>query len=337
MTPKHDLQTALIGEIISKFSSRQGAIDSVAEILSIGRESATRRMKGTTMISPNEMTKLCQHFDISLDQFIHKESDNVIFNYNHFIQPVKTFEDYLNQLLKNQQLALSLEGSKIYYATQEVPPFQYFFYPELTAFKLYVYGITVWGMDFLENNKCSLDIISPEVSEKAMECARLYALLPSVDLWSWGILNHSLNQIEYMAETDRFEPPELALNVCDLLLDLLNRHKLMAKLGKKFHKSSNSADSYGDFYLHYNELVNTNNTILLKSESLKVLFTTFGNPNFLRTMDPRTCSFFEKWFEKTISRSVAISVHSEKNRDYYFNRLNKMVLQLKKKIEYTIS
>jgi hypothetical protein len=225
----------------------------------------------------------------------------------------------------------------IYYATQEITPFQYFFFPELTAFKLYTYGLTVWELKNLEHQKCSMDLISPDVMDKAKECARLYTLLPSTDLWSWGILNHSLNQIEYLSETKRFDPPELALKVCDQLLELLDRHREMASIGKKYFKSASTAASYGDFFLHYNELVNTNNTILLKSPSLKLLFTTFGNPNFLSTSDSRTCKYFEHWFENTISRSIAISIHSEKNRNYFFNRLARQVNQLKKKIRLSLN
>jgi hypothetical protein len=336
-TTNRNLQQALIKEVLKKFPSKQVAKESLAEVLSIGKEACSRRMRNQTMLSPDEISQICRHFGIALDPLIQEASDNVIFNYNTFIEPVKDFESYINQLLRNLNIALQVPGAMIYYATQEITPFQYFFFPELTAFKLYTYGLTVWELDKLEDQKCSMDLIPPNVMEKAQECARLYAMLPSTDLWSWGILNHSLNQIEYLFDTRRFAPPELALKVCDQLLELLDRHREMARIGKKYFKSASAAASYEDFFLHYNELVNTNNTILLKSPSLKLLFTTFGNPNFLSTSDSRTCQYFEHWFENTISRSVAISIHSEKNRNYFFNRLSKQVNQLKKKISYSLN
>ncbi len=336
-TPKNNLQQALIKEVLNKFSSKQAARDSLSEVLSIGKESCSRRMRDATMLSPDEIGKICRHYGISIDPLIQKESDSVIFRYNTFIEPVRNYESYINQILRNLHIALQVEGATIYYATQEITPFQYFYFPELTAFKLYTYGLTIWELESLKNQKCSMDLLSPAVFEKAQECTRLYALLPSMDLWSWGILNHSLNQIEYLSETNRFDPPELAITVCDQLLQLLDRHREMARLGKKFFRAASAASSYGDFHLHYNELVNTNNTILLKSSSLNLLFTTFGNPNFLSTADARACQYFENWFDNTFIRSVAISVHSEKNRNYFFNRLNKQVNQLKKKIKYSLN
>jgi hypothetical protein len=336
-TTNRSLQQALIEEVLKKFPNKQAAKEELSEVLAIGKEPCSRRIQNRTMLSPDEISKICRHFGISIDPLIQKASDNVIFNYNTFIEPVKDFESYINQLLRNLKIALQLEGAMIYYATQEITPFQYFFFPELTAFKLYTYGLTVWELKNLEHQKCSMDLISPDVMDKAKECARLYTLLPSTDLWSWGILNHSLNQIEYLSETKRFDPPELALKVCDQLLELLDRHREMASIGKKYFKSASTAASYGDFFLHYNELVNTNNTILLKSPSLKLLFTTFGNPNFLSTSDSRTCKYFEHWFENTISRSIAISIHSEKNRNYFFNRLARQVNQLKKKIRLSLN
>lgn len=320
-------------EIMNRFDSKQEAVDALASVLSISRESGYRRMRNTTMLSPEELKKLCLHFGISMDNHIHNQPGNIIFNFYQLVTPIRDFDSFLDQLLINLRTALQISDPMIYYATEEISVFQYFYFPELAAFKLYAYGITVWEIEMLENRKCSMELFSPMVLDKAKECTRLYALLPSMDLWSYDILKHSLNQIEFLAETDRFDPPEMALTVCDQLYKLMERQEEMASIGRKFFRTSLDADNYGEFQLYYNELVHTNNTILLKSPTIRMLFTTFSNPNFLRTSNPATCDYFEKWFERTIRRSTAISVHSEKYRSQFFNRLKKQVQQLRRKIE----
>lgn len=314
----------------------QQAAQSLAEILSINREASYRRLRNTTMLSPDELQKVCLHFGVSLDKYIQQQSDNIIFNFSQFTEPVREFEHYLNQLLRNLQLANEIPGASMYYAAQELTPFQYLYFPELSAFKLYVYGLTVWNINGLENRKCSLDLLKPSIQDMAKECVRLYSLIPSTDLWGWDILNHSLNQIEYLAETNRFDPPDMAITVCEQLLLLLERQEEMAKIGRKFFRASTGANTYGSFQLYYNELVHTNNTILLRSPTTKMLFTTFSNPNFLKTSDPVTCDYFENWFERSTRRSTAISIHSEKYRSHFFNRLKKRVNQLQKKIKLTL-
>ncbi|MCB0633363.1 MAG: hypothetical protein R2824_17320 [Saprospiraceae bacterium] len=331
-TLKYDLQTNLINEILSRFDNKQTAADALSEILSINREAGYRRIRNVTMLSPDEVQKICRHFGISLDRYIHSNVGNIVFNFHPFVEPVRNFENYIDQLLNQLRRALQLDGAAIYYASQEITPFQYFYFPELTAFKMYVYGLTAWNMDHLEEQKCSLTLFSPEVFEKARECTRLYAKLPSTDLWGWEILNHSLNQIEYLAETHRFDPPEMALTVCDQLEVLMMRQEKMAQTGKKYFRTPLDKEKYGDFHLYYNQLVHTNNTILLKSPTVRMLFTTFSNPNFLSTSDDHVCDYFENWFEKTIRRSTAISVHSEKYRSSFFNRLSRSIQHLKAKV-----
>ncbi len=156
MTPNNYLQEAIFREITKKFPSQRAASEAIAKILSIGKEAVYRRMRRDTMLIPNELLNLCRHFNISMDKYIFDHSNKIIFHYHPFVQPIKSFDHYINQLLENLNLAVQIPDAHIYCATQEITPFQYFFSPELIAFKLYVYGLTVWELDFLQGEKCSL-------------------------------------------------------------------------------------------------------------------------------------------------------------------------------------
>ena len=53
--------------------------DEVAEVLNISNDSAYRRIRGEKPIALEEIKKLCIYFKISLDQFMHLNSDSFLF------------------------------------------------------------------------------------------------------------------------------------------------------------------------------------------------------------------------------------------------------------------
>ena len=55
-------------------------VDEVAELLNISNDSAYRRIRGEKPISFEELQKLCSHYKVSLDQFLHLQSDAFIFS-----------------------------------------------------------------------------------------------------------------------------------------------------------------------------------------------------------------------------------------------------------------
>ena len=54
-------------------------VDEVADILCISNDSAYRRIRREKPISLEEIQKLSLHYKISLDQFMHLQSDSFIF------------------------------------------------------------------------------------------------------------------------------------------------------------------------------------------------------------------------------------------------------------------
>jgi hypothetical protein len=216
----------------------------------------------------------------------------------------------------------------------EIPAFHYFYNRELTAFKLYVWGLTSLGFDFLEGRKFSFNFVSPDNFVISDNIAKLYNQLPSTELYSLNIVDHTLNHIEYIAAIDGFENPEDALTLCDAVQSTMAHARNMAEKGMKFSPGSEPKEGVNArFDLYHNELVSTNNTFLLKSSATKVLYTTFGNPNFLMTTDDRMCDYADKWLDSTIKKSTTISNHSEKSRAWFFNRLEKRIKRSRNRIE----
>lgn len=330
------LQDKLLKTILAQYPKKAQAVMSLADLLSVGKDGIYRRIRSDTLLSPDEIYFLAKHFNISLDEIVFDHSNKLIFSYNLFAEKINSFEDYLKQIHHQITQVSQLPNVLIYYASQELAPFFYYFIPELAKFKLYVYGLTAWDLDFLKDEKFHFKLVSPLAEKMMGELVSLYNNLDTKDLWSQGMLDNTLNQIEFVALTDRFVDQNDALLLCDKLSELLTHLKRMAEVGGKFAMNANPESHRGSFDLYYNELVNTGNTILAVTDRGKFLYTTFVNPNFLLTIDPQLCNTIETWFKKTISRSTSISRHSGKSRSLFFNRLEKKVKTTRHRIELII-
>jgi len=91
-------------------------------------------------------------------------------------------------------------------------------------------------------------------------------------------------------------------------------------------------ENRSDFVLFHNEMIYTNNTIIVSTEAGKAIFSTLGNPNFIRGTDKRVTQFIEEWFDEIMIKSQPISAHAERARNHYFNRLLRKVEQTKARL-----
>lgn len=330
----NDLQNKIFEKILKRYTKKSEAVEVLSQALQVGKDAVYRRMRGDSILTPYEIDLLTRKYQISLDSLIFEKSDTVFFSYNAFTQRVTNFREYLEGIKRNIEQAHTLPEVDLYYASMEIPVFHYFYNHQLTAFKLYVWGLTSLGFDFLEGRKFNFNFVSPDNFQTTDYIAKLYNTMPTTELYSLNIVDHTLNHIEYIATIDGYEDPEDALVLCDAVQDIMMHTRNMAEAGMKFSPGAKPQEGVNaKFDLYHNELVSTNNTFLLKSKVGRVLYTTFGNPNFLSTTDEKMCNYTEKWLQTTINKSTSISTHSEKNRAWFFNRLEKKIKSTRRRIE----
>jgi len=328
------LQDQLLDLVLARFEKRSLAVDALTQLLSIGKDAVYRRLRGDTLLTPDEMRQLSLHFNISLDALVNKHSNTVFFSYNLFNTPINNFDDYLNGIHQDLTQISKASKPKIFYATAEIPLFYYCLFPELIAFKLYVWGRTVWDFDYLEERTFDFDLVTYPTLKLAEDLVELYRNIPSTEFWSQSLVDFTLSQAEYNVISGGFTKSEDALIICDRLLDLVAHLRTMASRGSKFQVNGNPEDALKEgFELYHNEMVFANNTVLVQTESSKMLYTAFGNPNFLRSTDQKMCDYTEDWFMKMKIKSENISLQSEKNRAWYFNGIKRKIELVKNRIK----
>ncbi len=337
MNPVNPLQHYLLEEISKRFLKKTDAIDALCLLLNVGKDAVYRRMRGDTVLSPAELTLLAAKFNISLDSFVFKNTDSVVFTFNPFSYTVKTFEDYLESVYKDVTAMYQIPGVDVWYASAEIPLFYYIIHPEIINFKLYVWGRTAWNFDYLQNKKYHQDIIPYTVYRKAEEIHHAYRQIPTTELWTLNLIDNTLNQIEYHVASGLFQNPLDALVICEKLCDLTWHMQKMAEHGRKFARGKPADSSGAKFELYHNEMIYTNNTIYVQSPIGRMVYTTHGNPNFLKTTDKRMCNYIHTWFENVMNKSSKISSQGEKGRKWYFEQLRRRIETVRLRLEQSLT
>jgi hypothetical protein len=330
-----NLQMEFMESILLHYRNRTEAVDALEKILYTSRDGVYRRIRGDTKMSIEEVKAVAVAHKFSLDKFIHTTTNDVIFTFNSFDSEVKSVDDFVNNLLMLLKQFSLIPDAKLLYASAEIPVFYYAFIPEVYAFKLYVWARTVWNLPAFQSIKFSPLVITADTQGKFKELTRLYKHLPSTELWSYNIFDNTLNQIEYHLEGAFFEHPEDAVKLCDSLEKICEHMRAMATEGRKFALGESSSQG-AEFQLYHNEIVYTNNTILYESPEVDLLFTTFCNPNFIRTIDARLIQFSKDWFGTIVQKSQSIVGQNERQRNKYFDGIKKRIGITRRRIELIV-
>ncbi|MEI9909240.1 MAG: helix-turn-helix domain-containing protein [Bacteroidota bacterium] len=102
------IQVLLFQHIKLLLPSHVAMVDAVADILNISNDSAYRRIRGEKPITPEEMQKLAAHYKISLDQFMHLQSDSFIFTGHLTNESDHPFEKWMQDTLQQLVLGISI-------------------------------------------------------------------------------------------------------------------------------------------------------------------------------------------------------------------------------------
>src|SRR5262245_57241024 len=90
-------------------------VDEIAGLLDISNDSAYRRIRGEKQISLDEMQKLAVHFKISIDQFLHLQSDSYIFSGQLASPGEYVFEQWMENVIRQLSLINSFSHKHLYY------------------------------------------------------------------------------------------------------------------------------------------------------------------------------------------------------------------------------
>ena len=334
MKKKLTLQSFIFQSLLSRFNKTSEAVLELTELFSLHPNGVYKRIRNESNLTPDEIEKIMLRYKISLDAYIFQNSDSVLFQFNPFIKTIKTFDDYMNELYNAVKPLSELKGLTLHSASSDLPMFYFLASPELFAFKMFVWARSVWNLENIRKEKFSFKLISPSTQEKAREIWEMYKAQDKVEMWSLNVLDSTLNQIEYYISIYAFKNKTDALILCEALTDLVLNLETMVAQGKKTKVKNGVKNS---FKLYHNEITSTNNTILIESETNKMVYCNFVSPDFLRTTDARIIEYTQNSFDIIISKSVLITSQGEKGMQYFFESLFAKIEYLKQRLKQRLN
>ncbi len=295
----------------------------LASILHLGLGAVYKRLKGETLLNIQEIALLAEQYELGLDGIFQPQQGRVTFEFPAMRQPVVQLEQYLSGLNDLVQWACQLPGAQLHYSTEEIPIFHYLHFPELCAFKLYMWNRTTWELPEWEDQPFRPEVFAGNRRLEHLRQAIIegYNRLPSTEIWPTSILKNTLNAIDYCADSGAFTQPDLGPLLRQQIRQLVQHQKEMTKAGLKFSPVVPASPEAAPFTLYHNEIAHTNITVLLEWAGGRMAFTTFDNPNFMYTTDPEFTAYAAGWFTKLRKRALLISKEGEKHRDRFFNLL----------------
>jgi uncharacterized protein (DUF1697 family) len=323
------LQTEIFDYIRKRLPANTSLPEDLSDVLGISTDSVYRRLRAETLLSVDELSLLCSHYDISFDMFLGK-SRNVLFRYDKLGDSVG-FEHYLSTILEDMKAIRRSENKQIIYAAIDVPIFHHFNYPELSAFKMFYWMKAVVDVDALADKKFSAEHVNSRFAQLGKEIYETYTRVPSVEIWTEDTINSLIKQIEYYWDSGNFAETEDALIVCRQAREEVETLKCQAEKSNKLMLENGPEESA--FTLYYSDIEIGNNCIYTRRADNDLVYLSVHTFNKIITANPAFNAETQMWLNNLMKKSTLISGVSEKSRYRFFKTVESKIDRLYKKIE----
>ena len=319
---QHQLQQLFFTHIRNNLPQHISLVDSVAGSLNISNDSAYRRIRGEKEISFDEIRRLCLHFNISLDQLLHLNSESFIFagrlaDHNNF-----TFELYLKSILDQLRLMSSFDHKELFYLNKDIPIFHQFYYQDLAAFKIFFWMKSIMQYPSLSKSRFSIEDFPPSLHTVSNKIIEEYNKIPSVEVWNEESIHSTLRQIEYYEQTKVFRSSDDIVNLYTSLDKTIDHIEKQAELGFKFSLKGEGLNLKTPYKIFANEFILGDNTLCALLNDSKAVYLNHAVINYIVSRDTGFAEYTFEHIQNIIRRSTLISVTGEKERRRFFNTMH---------------
>ena len=321
MNQDQNLQQILFQQIKTKIPENLSFVHEVADLLEISYDSAYRRIRGEKELTMDELYKLSQRFEFSLDALLGIRAGNVVFRKFSLTPREYYIKDWLMTILTDIRNIHQAHEKEIIYAAKDPPIFHYFHFPEIAAFKFFFWEKTIFDFPEYEDKKFRLDDLNPEIVELGNNIIRSAIKVPTIEIWNEDTFRIFMRQLEYYWISGYFEKRDDMLNLVDKMEKWVRHIQKQAELGFKYAYGQPAEGIPNSFMMYENEVVLNDNTIFVRMGENTATYLTFNQISLLVTRDPSFCASIENYMRGLMKKANLISVSGEKERNRFFNKL----------------
>lgn len=329
-----ELQQLFFQQIKTKLPPAISLADEVSDMLDISTDSAYRRIRGDKPLTMGELQQLALRYRISVDTLFSVNSETIVFNsYSHLINAENfDFQEYLNGILRDIKNISQYPEREIIYAAKDIPIFHHFNFPELSAFKVFVWMKTVLQSPALQNERFSLKMTDEKAVKTGKDILDVYVKIPTTEIWNGETINTTISQLEYYWESGLFKNKQDALLLTDQIEQLIAHIQKQAELGTKFIAGKKPEEGNENYQLYAMDIILADNTILVKTNDYSAVYLTHNVLNYLITHDDTFCEKSFSSIRNLIRKSTLISSISEKERYKFFMKMQDKITTIRQKI-----
>lgn len=314
----------MLKPIVPNYSSLVGE---VAHALQVSSDSAYRRIRGEKLLNFNEISLICQCFNVSLDEFLCLNTNSIVFQSSPKRSKEDALMDWLHDLYGQLHFINSHPRRHLYLLINDLPPFHHFYHPLLASFKVFFWMRSILPIGQLGQEKFSLtkNYLAPYESI-VHKIVRHYTKVPSTELWNKDALNTTLRQIESYQDMGLIAEKDTTRQLYSSLLEVIDHLEKMAIQGIKSIMGHPTNPENATYTLYLNDIVSGDNTVMAEIGEAKI---TYLNHSVLYFVGSKDRDFNESTFrnmENLIKKSSLLSGSGEKERTLVFNKLRKKVI-----------
>ena len=314
------LQINLFHHIKSVLPSNLSLADEIADLLNVSVDSAYRRIRGEKQLIFEEIQKLSQHFKISIDKILNLKSDSTLFSGIYLEHKDFDFLKYLDDnMYNNLAYVARFEQKELIYFSKDIPIYYYCMFPELAAFKFFVWMKTMLQFPEYATPKFSMEKVDAIFFEKAKKIAELSCQVPTTEILNVENIQTTLRQIEYYKDTGLFAS-KADLDLQYSKLEEMNDHmEKMCAAGRRYIPGQKPLSSYATLKMYVNDFVIGDNSSVAVLNGKKLCFLLHNVINVLITHDEEFCNYTYDFIQNIIKKSTQVSEVGERERTIFFN------------------
>lgn len=305
-------------------------VDAIAGILNLSSDSAYRRIRGETPMVLDEVSELCSHYNISLDQLLNITSHSILFENVRVNSGNYDYIAYLKGMLAQIQYVQSFTHKNIIYLTKDIPVFHNFYDETLLAFRYFFWMKTIIHDRSFEQRKFDFNCVTPEIISLSRQITQAYNCIPSTEIWNTECINSTISQIEFYRESGYFSSVADIRAIYESLEKTMLHLKDQVEYGSKFMPGENPETRKDNFSFFYNRVVLGNNTILVTTDNTRIVFFNYEILHYMFTRDEGFCNACNDDLKNQIKRATLISQTGERHRNIFFGILLNKIRERKK-------
>jgi len=317
---------------LKKFFPDGNYADQVAEVLSVSRDPAYRRIRGWKEITLAEVYKLMRHCNAQMSELL-PTKETVPFHFRAVDDKNYKYAQFLQEVYRFLEQYYQRGISRFISFPKEIPLFYSLMFDRIGYFRYFLYQKSMLGNAKFQNLKFKAEHyqeLKPEINQKIVD---LYFQFGSEEFWGEEIFTNFLNQIDYYSNAGYFESSEEVTLLLKEMEELIEHLEIQTKNKVKYFRNPDGSSTPSDqsFTMYHSDLTFGDNTILIHlTNGSKVAYIAPNSIYLMYTSSEEYANYLSEFMGNMAQKAMPVGDASAKEQGDYFNRLRLLIYSFRK-------